>query len=200
PVRTRVSNYRLDSPRGFGLLQRDRDPDSYRDPVERYQDRPSAWVEPIGDWGAGQLRLLEFATELESDDNIASLWVPDRVPAEGLTLRYRIHFGAAVEPTGFGRVVATRADGHGQRSGRFVVEFQVPHAAELHGPVELELSAPDSEVLARAVELSPHRDGFRASFELKRADAARLSVLRAYLRSGNDVLTETWSYPWQPSQ
>jgi periplasmic glucans biosynthesis protein len=200
PARTRVSNYRLDSPRGFGLVQRDRDFASYQDLEERYQDRPSAWVQPIGDWGKGQLRLLEFATELESDDNIAMLWVPDQVPADGLSVRYRIHFGSAVEALGFGRANATRVRGQGQELAQFVIDFEVPRADQVPGTVELELSAPDTQVLSRALSRNPHVGGFRARFELKRSDATRLSELRAYLRAGNDVLTETWSYPWQPSQ
>jgi glucans biosynthesis protein len=200
PARTRVSNYRLDSPRGFGLLQRDRDFASYQDLDERYQDRPSAWVEPIGDWGKGQLRLLEFATELESDDNIATLWVPDQLPAEGLSLRYRIHFGSQVEASNFGRAVNTWVSGQGSAQARFAIDFQVPHAETLQGPIELELSTPDSQVLARVVQPNPHDGHLRARFELKRADASRLTELRAFLRSGSDVLTETWSYPWQPSQ
>jgi glucans biosynthesis protein len=122
------------------------------------------------------------------------------VPREGLALCYRLHFGAVVEPTGFGRAVATRVEGHGQPNARFEVDFQLPDAEALTGPIELELSAPDSEVLSRSVERSPQTGGVRARFELKRADAGRLRELRAYLRAGNDVLTETWSYPWQPSQ
>lgn len=200
PAHTRVSNYRLDSPRGFGLLQRDRDFASYQDLDERYQDRPSAWVEPIGDWGKGQLRLLEFATSLESDDNIASVWVPDQVPAQGLELRYRIRFGSSVEAADFGRAVHTWVSGQGSEQARFVIDFQVPHAEALRGPIELELSTPDSQVLSRVVQRNPQDGHLRARFELKRADASRLSELRAFLRSGNDVLTETWSFPWHPRQ
>jgi glucans biosynthesis protein len=200
PGRTRVSNYRLDSPRGFGLLQRDRSFDSYQDLEERYQDRPSAWVEPIGDWGKGQLRLLEFATQLESDDNIATLWVPDDVPREGLSLRYRVHFGKEVEAAGFGRAAHTRVSTPSPERARFSLDFQVPHAEALTGPIELELSAPGSTIVSRSVERNPHGGGFRARFELTRPDPAQAPELRAFLRSGADVLTETWSYPWQPTQ
>jgi glucans biosynthesis protein len=200
PLRTRVSNYRLDSPRGFGLVQRDRDFASYQDREQRYEERPSAWVEPIGDWGKGQLRLLEFATELDSDDNIATLWVPDQVPADGLSVRYRIHFGSSVEAAGFGRVSATHVSGQGPERASFTIDFQVPRAEQVQAPVELELSAPDAKVVSQHVHLDPRFGGFHAQFELERADAARLSELRAYLRAGSDVLTETWSYPWQPRQ
>jgi glucans biosynthesis protein len=198
PERTRVTNYRLDSPRGFGLLQRDRAPDSYRDREQRYEARPSAWVEPIGDWGKGQLRLLEFATALESDDNIATLWLPDHVPADGLRVQYRLSFGSDVEHAAFGRVMATRVQSKNearQQRASFELEFDVPHARSIQTPVELVLTTPGAKVLAQDVVTSP--SGFRARFELARQDAHQSAELRAFLRSGADVLTETWSYPWQ---
>jgi periplasmic glucans biosynthesis protein len=195
PVHTRVTNYRLDSPRGFGLLQRDRNSDSYRDGEQRYEARPSAWVEPIGDWGNGQLRLLEFATALESDDNIATLWVPDQAPRDELHVQYRLSFGSDVEHAAFGRVVATRKIAQGEGRARFELDFAVPNARALSGPVELVLTTPGAEVLSR--EVAPSNDGFRARFELARTNPDEKTELRAFLRSASDVLTETWSYPWQ---
>ena len=50
-----------------------------------------------------------MATELETDDNIAMLWVPDEVPEGGLALSYRLYFGPGVpHPASPGRVVSTR--------------------------------------------------------------------------------------------
>lgn len=201
PDVTTVSHYRLDSPKGFGLLQRDRHFESYQDLTERYEDRPSAWVEPIGDWGKGQLRLLEWATPLESDDNMALAWLPDAVPQDGLALRYRIHFGATVEgPEQFGRVHDTRIAALSKERARFYVDFQVPHADQLKGPVEVDVSGGDVTIISKQVIPNTHIAGFRASFEVARKDGSKEVPLRAFLRSGNDVLTETWSYPWQPKR
>jgi glucans biosynthesis protein len=198
PARTTVSEFRLDSPKGFGLLQRDRSFASYEDLTERYEARPSAWVEPVGDFGAGKLRLLEFATPLESDDNIALAWIPDQIPLEGLALRYRIHFGLEVEKSAsFGRVSSTRLTQLDPQRARFYVDFTVPHAAEL-SDVEVEVGGAGVNVLSKSVQKNPNLPGFRAVFELSRADPARELALRAYLRRGQDALTETWSYPWQP--
>lgn len=200
PERTTVREYRLDSPKGFGLVQRDRKFESYQDLVERYQDRPSAWVEPIGDWGKGQLRLLEFATNLESDDNVALSWVPDQVPADGLAVRYRLHFGNEVEGNAkFGRALETRITPTGPDRARFTVDFQLPGANQLKAPVQVELTTPDAQVLSATVVPNPFLPGFRASFELLRKDPSKETDLRAFLRAGSDALTETWSYPWQPT-
>ena len=53
------SAFQDSNPRGFGLMQRERD-------FERYQDtapgciRPSLWVEPVGDSVDGEVRLVEI--------------------------------------------------------------------------------------------------------------------------------------------
>ena len=41
----------------FHLLQRDRDFADYQDIETRTELRPSAWVEPQGDWGEGRTRV-----------------------------------------------------------------------------------------------------------------------------------------------
>ncbi|MGC3777969.1 glucan biosynthesis protein, partial [Escherichia coli] len=62
-----------------GLLQRDRDFDHYLDGVH-YERRPSLWVEPVGDWGEGEVQLIELRTDDEIHDNIVAMWVP-KAPA-----------------------------------------------------------------------------------------------------------------------
>ena len=81
---------------------------------------------------------------------------------------------------------------------RFYVDFEVPNADALQGSVDVEVSAPDVTVISKSVVRNPHVSGFRASFELSRQDSSKEVPLRAFLRSGNDALSETWSYPWQP--
>jgi periplasmic glucans biosynthesis protein len=43
----------MNNPRGFGLLQRDREFSSYQDMFNLYHQVPSVWVEPRGNWGEG---------------------------------------------------------------------------------------------------------------------------------------------------
>lgn len=200
PPRTTVSSFRLDSPRGFGLLQRDRDFRSYQDLEARYQDRPSAWVEPVGDWGPGAVRLLEIATELETDDNVAMLWVPDEVPQDGLSLRYRLHLGPEVPGDGpSGRAVATRmavVPKSDNRRARFIVDFRGPSLAGRARPVDVHVTATSAKVIEQHTERNPFADGWRASFEVE-AESDDVE-LRAFLRDDGGALTETWSYLWQP--
>lgn len=197
PRRTVTSSFRLDSPRGFGLLQRDRDFDHYQDLEARYQDRPSMWVEPLQGFERGSVRLLEIATKDETGDNIAMAWVPDQVPAlpATLELRYRLHFGAVVGRGPGGEVQSTRT-APTERGRRFIVDFRLPEP-QRQLAVEAVISASGGRVLEHHVEDNQLARTWRASFEVAPEPGARDVELRAFLRAGPDTLTETWSYAWQ---
>jgi glucans biosynthesis protein len=208
PARTTVCTFRLDSPRGFGLLQRDKAFASYQDLEARYQDRPSVWVEPLGDWGPGAVRLLEIATEREIDDNIAALWVPDRVPPEGLRMRYRLHVGgenpfehAAHEARegAAARVMATRHAKIDQmeQGRRFVVDFVGERLRPIDG-VSVRANATGAKIVQQRVEHNPFLDGVRAVIDVVPEAGASDVELRAFLARDTEALSETWSYLWQP--
>ena len=61
-------------PKGFGLLQRDRDFVHYLDDGVFYERRPSVWVEPLEPWGKGSVQLVEIPTDDETSDNIVAYW------------------------------------------------------------------------------------------------------------------------------
>ena len=82
PAQLHFSSYLDDNPRGFGLLQRDRNWDHYQDDGVYYDRRPSLWVEPKpgpnGGWGKGSVQLVEIPTVDETFDNIVAFWNPAR--------------------------------------------------------------------------------------------------------------------------
>ena len=80
------------NPRGFGLLQRSRTFDAFYDDDTHWELKPSLWIEPIGDWAEGDLRLLEIPADSETNENVIVQWRPksghdrrrdpvDRLPA-----------------------------------------------------------------------------------------------------------------------
>ena len=85
------------NPRGFGLLQRDRNFDHYQDDGAFYDRRPSLWVEPKSGWGKGSIQLVEIPTVDETFDNIVAFWNPADTPQPGqeLLFSYRLHWGSA---------------------------------------------------------------------------------------------------------
>ncbi|MCC9597491.1 glucan biosynthesis protein G [Rubrivivax sp. JA1055] len=205
-----VTSFALKSPRGFGLQQRDRSFTSYEDLEAAYERRPSVWIEPLGDWGAGRVELLQFHTPDETHDNIAAYWVPQTLPPPGqpLAIGWRMHWAAdaATQPPG-ARVVQTRF-GHGYREApippqrlQFHLDFDGPALAGLpaDAAVEAVVSGNDNARALRAIVYpNPARGGWRVSIDVERADAGRALELRAFLRLGDRTLSETWSYALAP--
>ena len=86
----------------------------YQDLEAHYENRPSLWVEPIGDWGEGVVELVEIPTNREVNDNIVAFWRPhDPLKAKGeYILNYRLHWCWSVpagDDAGRGRRHALRA-------------------------------------------------------------------------------------------
>ena len=87
-------NFTDENPRGFGLIQRDRDFQHYQDNDGKYNVRPSAWVTPHGNWGKGAVQLIEMPTTNTETDNIVLFWHPEKQPQAGdrLDISYTIDF------------------------------------------------------------------------------------------------------------
>ncbi len=87
-----VNTFSDTNPKGFGLFQRDRDFTHYQDLEANYHLRPSVWVQPEGDWGAGEIVLMQNATKDEFADNIVAYWRPkDGVrPGQRIELNYTL--------------------------------------------------------------------------------------------------------------
>ena len=205
PRRLLVTSFGLTSPRGFGLMQRDRTPSSYEDPEALYERRPSAWIEPVGSWGAGRVELVQIPTPDETNDNIVAFWVPQAAPQPGkpFDIAYRIHWqGAGTAPAGKGWTVQTRR-GRGFVAKRtdgeinYVVDFDGPALRSLATPSEVEpviwVDA-NAEVRERNLFKNAVTGAWRMTVRFKRNDAAKPVELRAYLKQQQTILTETWSY------
>ena len=211
PRALRFSAYADDGPRGFGLLQRDRNFDHYQDDSAFYNRRPSLWVEPRSKWGKGSIELIELPADDETVDNIVAFWNPAQAPQPGqeLLFDYRLYWGAAppVQP-GLAQVVATR-DGiggivgqkHTHFSWRFVVDFGAARLPLLGKQIEVKpvIGASRGTIelpSARALEAT---GGYRAMFDLNPGDANAAPIdLRMFLRADGQTLTETWLYQWSP--
>jgi glucans biosynthesis protein len=85
---------RDENPKGFGLIQRDRDFQHYQDLNKKYNVRPSAWVTPHGNWGKGKVQIVQPNSSDFNTDNVAVFWWPDQPAKAGdrLDLSYTIDF------------------------------------------------------------------------------------------------------------
>ncbi len=211
PRQLRFNAYSDNNPRGFGLLQRDRDFDHYQDDGVFYERRPSLWVEPIGDWGKGSVQLVEIPTQDETFDNIVAFWNPEQPVAAGqeLLYSYNLYWGgsAPVRParatvhdtfTGIGGVVGQKREYY---SKRFVVDFAGGALPMLGRDTEVK---PVISASAGKVEITSARpqhaiNGYRAMFDLvPPADSEEPINIRVYLEANGQPLSETWIYQWTP--
>ena len=189
-------------------MQRDRSPASYEDPEALYERRPSAWVEPIGHWGAGRVELVQIPTPDETNDNIVAFWVPQSLPAPGkpFDIAYRLRWqSAGTLPTGKGWVVQTRRGrGFGKRVDgeiNYVVDFDGPALRALAPAADVEpviWTDANAELRERNLFKNEVTGAWRMTVRIKRNDAAKPVELRAYLKQQQSTLTETWSYILPP--
>ncbi|MBL9199206.1 MAG: glucan biosynthesis protein G [Opitutaceae bacterium] len=206
PRHVRVVAFQDEHPRGFGLLQRDREFEHYQDLEAAYHARPGAWIEPVGKWGRGSVRLVELPTKDEFNDNIVAFWSPETLPppGEAVELEYRLRWFVSQigPPAGF-----VRATRHGKTAyyepglHRFVVDFDgdALRAFGADSALAPELGVGDGAKLNNATLQKNAVNGtWRVAFTLRPDGTGRPVELRCFLKRGAQVLTETWSYLWQP--
>jgi periplasmic glucans biosynthesis protein len=204
PKHTLTTSFSTNRLRGFGLMQRDRSFSNYEDSEANYEMRPSAWVEPVGDWGPGRVELVLLSTPDETNDNVVAYWVPAKTPAKGepLELSYRVHWqgvegmakppGAWAVQTRVGRGYAELAENEQQ----FVVDFTGPSLALLpaDAPVKAVVTAPSNgEIVESNVYRVEATGAWRMTVRVKQLRPSEATELRGFLQSGTNVLTETWS-------
>lgn len=208
PRQLRVNRFMDQRPRGFGLIQRDRDFSQYEDPDARFEQRPAYWVQPLGDWGKGGVELVEIPSDEEIHDNIAAYWVPDAPvrPNHPISYSYVLYsyLRSNEWPPG-GRAIATRI-GHvpgitGAAAGeRILIDFAGGDLDSLgpSQPVKATVSANGGGVDSVAVQRLPGNMGWRVSMRLK-PNGDQPMDLRCYLTLYGEALTETWTYQWNPA-
>jgi periplasmic glucans biosynthesis protein len=203
PKELRVNRFMDEHPRGFGLVQRDRDFNHYQDNEARYERRPSYRVEPLGDWGKGGVELVEIPSDEEIHDNIVAFWVPDAPvqPQKPMTFSYLLsaYTGTTQWPPG-GKVIATHfsrvISGTNVVAGarRVIVDFAGGDLDTLAGsqPVQAAASASGGEIDDVSVERLAANGVWRVSMRVKTSD--KPVDLRCYLTLYGEALTETWTY------
>jgi glucans biosynthesis protein len=199
PKKLQISAFMDKNPKGFGLAQRDRGFSAFEDLANRYERRPTAWVEPKGGWGEGYVELIEIPATEEIHDNIVAYWKPARALEPGASHRfvYRLHWtdqvpaawaGAHVRKT---YVSSTRKD----NTQLFVIDFEGPAVRELRDLPVAELGVSAGAVTNLVVQRHPEISGVRVSFELNTA-GTEVAELRLALKLADQIISETWLFRW----
>ena len=201
PSTLQVSVFVDANPRGFGLLQRERTFDMLEDDEQRWELRPSLWIEPIGDWGEGSVELVEIPTDTENNDNVIAFWRPKAVlaPAAEVSFAYR-QFWCWTPPDRPTLPVVTdtrtgRAPGSKRR--RFLVQFSSDSFADAARTADIKpmLSASAGTIGPIKTFVSRERKTLRVLFEMDFGSEA-LSELRLVLQANGKAASETWLFRW----
>lgn len=200
PTQLQISSFTSVAPKAFGLVQRSRKPLDYQDLEAQYERRPSAWIEPTSNWGAGAVELIEIPSDRETNDNIIAFWRPkDPIPAgKPWHASYRLRWNSQprVAPA-LGRTTMTRSGPSFDGKRRlFVIDFRDVGKT----PDGIRIEAGTSAGKLGNVVLQPNSStkGLRASFELSPGEAT-VAELRLRLMRGDRPVSETWLYRWTAS-
>jgi glucans biosynthesis protein len=200
PPRLQVSHFLDADPKGFGLVQRSRDPGDFADLEARYHQRPSAWVEPGSGWGAGSVALVEIPTTREINDNIVAFWRPRATLMAGARHDFDYRLAWRNEPPALpdlARVVET-ASGARRAGGRIMAIDFAPGGRPLPAPddVVADMVVRPGSVSPAVIQRNPATGGLRLAFTFD-PEGADAVELRAQLRDrSRRPLSEVWLYRW----
>ena len=197
PSTPRVDVFAERNPKGFGLLQRDRNFDHYQDDGVFYERRPSLWTTSRKPLGAGEVRLYAFPTDSEYTDNVAAYWTPAAPTRAGSRIEasYRLDWSAARAPASAGLATVENIwTGQSGEAGvdRFLVDFSgVPTGTQPDIWVDL---AGGTLVKKAGYPVLHQKDMFRMVLDIRR-DRGKATDIRAQLRAGNRPFSEYVHYP-----
>lgn len=201
PSALQVSSFQDANPRGFGLVQRERDPAAFVDDDQRFELRPSVWMEPLGDWGQGSVQLIEIPTDSELNDNVIAYWRPRQPIAAGseTTIAYRQAWcWQPPDKPDLAMAVRTRQGRGSQgRRRRFAIDFageKLGDAALVAATRALVTATPGAIHNLRLWPF-PERRAMRVTFEVDPGND-NLSELRLVLDAGGQPVSETWLNRW----
>lgn len=198
-----VSIFRFDQPVAFGLSQRNRKFANYQDIDQSYQRRPSAWVEPGGDWGPGSVVLYTFGVDSETDDNVVAFWQPREPLPVGTPVSFAYTLMYSLEQrASSGYVTATRVGGPVLRNDlhQYIVDFDGGELRRLEAVDHLQavVRASNGIRLEKPIVVkNSFQGGWRLITQFSIVDESlQKGRLTAYLTHKGQRMTETWSYVW----
>ncbi len=212
PKSLSVTSFTYDNPKGFGLVQRDRDFNNYLDTEAHYHNRPSMWIEPLGAWAKGRVELVEIPTNTETNDNIVSYWVPEQPMQAGdsLSFSYKLStFNAQLASQDKASVLRTRIgsaalpgeDNPPPKSHRqFTVDFSGENINQLSANFAMmaDLTLSSGEMSDKTVQQLPNNQGWRVAFKVAPQGDEPVDM-RLSLKLREKEISEVWSYVWYPN-
>ncbi len=200
PKDLQVSSFVDQNPRGFGLMQRPRDPEDFADFEAHYHKRPSVWVTPHEDWGPGVVRLVEIPTNREIFDNIVAYWRPHTPLQPGQEHKFTYSLRWGTEPAhdrSLARITNTRMGKRDFEPGYVATIDFADHPAFAEGldGITIFTSTSRGSISDGILQPNPGTGGFRLGFTFDPGDAGS-SEMRVQLLRDSKSISEVWLYRW----
>ncbi len=191
------------NPKGFGLFQRDRDFSHYQDLEANYHQRPSAWVQPDGDWGAGSVVLMQNPTNDEFADNVVAFWRPENglIAGQRRDFAYAlIVFSKSADLPPLATCISTRIDYQDKPNFRqIVLTFSGGSLGSLPADAkpQADIWVDEKGILSDAQwQKIPGTSNWQVSFGVTASETGNPVEMRCALSQNGKPLTETWTYTW----
>lgn len=200
PVGLQVSAFGDNNPRGFGLMQRNRRFSDYADLEAQYHRRPSLWITPGENWGAGSVTLVEIPADKEIYDNIVAYWRPAAPLAAGRehSLSYHMAWGDGPQPDpGVARVLNTRMGDRIFSEGILAtVDFElIDVMTDRFEDFTMVVTSNTGEILGAMIQENPDTLGPRLAVTFDPKEETVMEV-RAQLYLDERPVTEVFLYRW----
>ena len=197
-----ISSFVDDRPKGFGFLVRNRDPDAYEDDEQKWETRPSLWIEPLSEFGAGFVNLTEIPAESDTNSNCIAYWRPKGGLAAGVETSWAYRQFWCWDPPSQPPLLRVTESRGGRGSGkrrRFIVAFSGDALADPQGLRDIKpaLTAGPGSIASVRTYLYRDRKTYRVVFELD-PGAETQSEIRLVLEADGKPVSETWLYRWTP--
>lgn len=165
-------------------------------------------MEPHGDWGDGDLHLVELSANYEGLDNIVAFWDPKTKPAP--MQPYRLGYTLYWESTktdlmlSENRVVATRIglDSDDSTARLIMIDFAGPRLDVIspdNPPAAIANCSTNAAIVDNQVLRNTFLNTWRVVLKMQPKPGNTNPVdIRCTLQNGTNILSETWTYQWSP--
>lgn len=200
PHSLQVSGFTDENPKGFGLIQRHRNFDYYQDLEAKYHARPSAWVEPLNDWGKGQVELVEIPSGSEANDNIVAYWQPEGglKKDQPYSFSYQLTWPDDLKSDDEQSRIVRSAGGQKifdeHNNSEVIIDYSNLSTEEIKD-INVNASINKGKIIEAHLEANPGTKGARVfvTFDPESADVAEL---RVQLTRDEKPVAATWLYRW----
>ena len=197
PNKLQISAFGDEDIKGFGLIQRHRNFDYYQDLESNYHLRPSAWIEPLNDWGKGQLTLLEIPSNAETNDNIVAYWEPKGGLKKGEPYRYSYRITASNDSPNMASKARVVRSSKGQKQSKgkeLLIDYSNVKSQDID-KIAIDASISKGKILSSRMVAHPDINGVRV-FVTFEPESTNVAELRIQLKKDDKPIAATWLYRW----